>query len=202
MSIVNWIIENWIQVVGVLTGAGSVYYLAKNWGKAGWTFGIINAAFFVVLFVPQHLYGDVILNSYYLVTSALGLYWWLRGGKESTPLKITRLDLRGWLYTSGAVVASAVAVGWFFNTYTNASYAYVDMFILALSLVAQYLLAKKIFENWWLWILSDIVAAPLYFAKGLPLVAGLSVVMLLLCIYGIFVWRKDEKEEQCVTSAA
>lgn len=196
MGIVNWIIENWIQVVGVLTGAGAVFFLARNNGPVGWTLGVINAVFFIVLFTTEKLYGDVLLNSYYFITSAVGLYYWKFGGRNKTERKISHLDVKGYALSIGAALAAMLSIGYLFDNYTDAHYAYTDMFIVGMSFVGQFLLAKKIFENWYFWIVADIVAIYLYTAKDLYLVTAMTAVYLVFCVMGVFKWRKVETEEK------
>lgn len=195
MSFINWIITNWIMVVGVLTGGGSVLFLALNRAKIGWLLGIINAVFFVILMAKYHLYADVTLNTYYFFTSAAGLFWWLKGGKAKTPLKIQRLSKRGWIYVGIAAIIGTLTMGWALATFTAASIPYIDTFTTVLSFIGQFLLARKFFENWYIWIAADVIDIGIYMFKGLPLVAALTVVYIVLCVAGIIKWRKIEREE-------
>ena len=68
--------------------------------------------------------------------------------------------------------------------FTDASYLYLDAFATVVSLVAQYLLAKKKIENWVLWITVDIFAITLYLLKDLNLTAGLCLVLIVLSLLG------------------
>jgi len=59
-----------------------------------------------------------------------------------------------------------------------------------LSLVAQWLMARKRLENWHFWIAVDIVAIGVYLYKGLYLTSGLYAIFLVLCILGIRNWLR------------
>src|SRR5256885_237179 len=66
----------------------------------------------------------------------------------------------------------------------NAALPYWHAAIAVLSLIAQYLLARKVLENWLIWIAVDILALGVYPAKGLYLTAGLYGVFLILASLG------------------
>ena len=194
MFILEWLFVKWIQVFGVLTGAGSVYFLARNNGKVGWTLGIINAVFFVILFAQQLLFADVTLNLYYFVTSAMGLYWWMRG-KAKQPLPITHLSKKGWVAVAAVAIVGTALFATFLGYMTIAQFVVIDSFTTVLSFIGQYLLARKIFDNWYIWILADIIDIGLYAVKGLWLVVAMTAVYMVFCVMAIFKWKKDELAE-------
>jgi nicotinamide mononucleotide transporter len=178
MFILEWLIINWIQVVGVLTGAGSVYFLARNNGKVA----------------QQLLFADVTLNLYYFVTSSLGLYWWMRGAKNR-PLPITHLGKKGWIVVAAAAILGTALFATFLGYLTIAEFVVIDSFTTVLSFIGQYLLARKIFDNWYIWIVADIIDIGLYAAKGLWLVVAMTAVYMVFCVMAIFKWKKDEIAE-------
>jgi nicotinamide mononucleotide transporter len=65
----------------------------------------------------------------------------------------------------------------------------LDSVTTVLSLIAQYMLNKKYFENWHVWIAADLIYIYLYFVRGLQLTALLYFGFLFLCILGIRSWR-------------
>lgn len=199
-DILTWLHANWIQLFGVLTGGGAVWFLAKNRAVIGWTLGIINAVFFVVLMAQYHLYADVTLNLYYFVTSGMGLYIWLRGGSNRSPKKITHLSWTSTLLWSAIAVIGTMLFGSFLSSMTDASYPMVDSFTTVLSFIGQFLLARKIFENWYIWILADVIDIWLYTVKGLYMVSALTGAYMIMCIMGIVIWKRIERKEQYADS--
>ena len=195
LTVFDWLVTNWIQVFGVLTGGLAVLFLALNKPVLGWSFGIINAVFFIVLMTQYHLYADTTLNVYYFITSSLGLYWWLRGGKNKTPLKITHLTGKGWLFWIGVTLVGTAIMGFILSSYTAAEIPYLDSLTTVMSFVGQFLLARKIFDNWYIWIAADVIDIGIYVNKGLPLVAVLTAVYMAFCVIALFKWRQVEKEE-------
>ena len=72
---------------------------------------------------------------------------------------------------------------------TDASLPYADAFTTMLSIIAQFLLTRKIIDNWSLWITADVVYVWMYTNKALYWTAGLYVVFLILCVMGYREWR-------------
>ena len=86
--------------------------------------------------------------------------------------------------------------GFTMNTLTNADLVYFDAFTTVGSLSAQYLLARKILQNWLIWIVVDIVAINVYLIKGLYFTAFMFLIFLLLCIKGFIDWRKSIHQKE------
>ena len=60
-----------------------------------------------------------------------------------------------------------------------------------MSLIAQYMLTRKLIENWAIWIAADIIYIGLYASRGLYLTSVLYAVFLSLCIAGAIEWQKS-----------
>ena len=67
----------------------------------------------------------------------------------------------------------------------------MDAATTALSIVATYMLARKILEHWLIWIIVDIVSAGLYVFKGLWPTAVLFLVYTAMAVAGYKKWHKD-----------
>ncbi len=185
---------NLFEIVAVIFGLLCVWLTAKQsiWN---WPLGLINVCAFIVVFYQAKLYPDVILHFVYLF---LGIYGWAKWGlgkiKFGEPEKklpvssISKKELLAWLT---AIPFSSMAIGYLFHRYTDASAPYVDSVITATSLVAQYLLTRKILQSWLFWIFVDVIAIGLYTYKGLYLSGGLYFVYLLICIKAYTEWKKE-----------
>jgi len=115
---------------------------------------------------------------------------WLHGGKNRSPLKVSRASRAEW-----RVIAIFLILGTWglreFLLMVNGSAPFWDALSTVICLAAQYLLCKKKIENWWLWITADLIYVPLYASKGLPLTSALYAGFVVLCILGIMRWRKE-----------
>ena len=80
---------------------------------------------------------------------------------------------------------------WPVDTYTDADLAYWDAATTVMSLVAQFLQARKILECWALWIVVDVLAVGIYAYKGLYITTILYTVFLGLATWGYLEWRRS-----------
>jgi nicotinamide mononucleotide transporter len=87
-------------------------------------------------------------------------------------------------------IAATAAWGHLMATYTDAAAPYADAFIAVMSLIAQWLMARKKMESWHFWIAVDLVAIVVYLYKDLFITTGLYSVFLLLAVMGYFQWKR------------
>jgi nicotinamide mononucleotide transporter len=81
------------------------------------------------------------------------------------------------------------------KTYTDASLPFLDASLAIASLIAQWLLSKKILENWIIWILVDIFSIGMYWYKELYITSGLYMIFLILATSGLISWYKAKKKQ-------
>jgi len=181
---------NYVEAVGFVTGVVCVWlYTRENvWS---WPIGLLNALLFVVVFFQARLYADAGLYVIYAVLSVYGWYQWLRGGTEQSALEISRVTPRAALVLLGLVVVGVAGLATGLATYTDAALPFWDSLTTAMSLAGQWMLAKKLFENWLVWITVDVIYVGVYIARELYLTAGLHGIYLGLAILGYFAWRNS-----------
>ena len=181
---------NWIELLAVVFGLVAVIFNTREivWG---WPTGIVGVVLSGILFYQVRLYSDLILHVLYVVLGFYGWYEWVYGGKDKSVLPVSTLLPHQWLPLVALGGAGMVAIGYWFDRYTDADLAYWDAFTTSFSLAGQYLLAKKKLENWLLWIVVDAVASGIYLYKELYLLALLYFLYLGLAAYGYHRWRKS-----------
>ena len=130
------------------------------------------------------------LQAIYIVLSLYGWYYWLRGGPRGDAAPVVRLGLRAGFVLGVLGAAGATGVGYGLATWTDADLPYWDATTTAFSLVGQWLLAKKVLENWLVWIAVDVLYVGIYVYKELYLTAGLFGLYTVLAVAGFFAWRK------------
>src|SRR3954470_97427 len=160
--------ETWspLEITAVVFGLLSVIFTIRQsiWC---WPTGLVNVILYVLIFKEAHLYSDVVLQVIYVPLQLYGWYHWLRGNRNGPNLPITRLSLPAiGIWTAIAVNLIAID-GYIMHRYFNAALPWWDAAIAVLSLIAQYLLARKVLDNWMIWIAVDILALGVYTAKGL-----------------------------------
>ena len=177
------------EVLGFVTGAWCVWLLVEEniWN---WPIGIANNAFYVVVFLRARLFADMSLQVVYIVLSLIGWYLWLRGGSGHTRLAVQRTHWREGAVIAVAVVAATFAGHRFLHTIHDSA-PFLDALTTAMSLAAQYMLTRKLIENWMLWITVDVIYVGLYTSRSLPLTAVLYAIFLTMCVAGLLQWRRS-----------
>lgn len=184
-------------------------YLATKHNQWTWFFGALGVILFGALFFQFKLYSDAALQILFFLPMQLwGFMVWQELAlseklNESNP-KITKSFGNGdgvsatfvWSMVIIAIFGLTVANGGGMATWTDASFPYADAFTTWMSVFAQILMIRKYWESWVLWIVMDIFAIYIYFAKGLFVVSGLYVVFLILATIGLVKWYRDWKSQQ------
>jgi nicotinamide mononucleotide transporter len=161
-----------------------------------WPVAIVGILAYLVVFIRARLYADAALQPIYVVQNVYGWWYWARGGARGqgqAPIVVLDWPRRlSWL--AGTAVVS-VLVGAGLARWTNAAAPYADAALSTTSLVANWLLAKKILENWWLWIAVNIGYVMLFWRKHLLLSAGLYAVLLVLAVAGLIEWQRSQSRQ-------
>ncbi|MBV9110199.1 MAG: nicotinamide mononucleotide transporter, partial [Gemmatimonadetes bacterium] len=178
-----------IEWIAVVFGIVSVYLSVREniWS---WPTAIVNVALYVYIFLYAKLYADMGLQVVYVVINAYGWWNWLYGGANHSELRVTRITARQAVVLTAIGAAFAVALWKFLAHNTDAALPWADSALTAASLVAQYLLTKKVLENWAIWVAADVGYIALYIYKGLNPTAFLYAVFLLLSVMGWIEWKR------------
>lgn len=182
-----------IEMIGVGLSLISVYLLSK--GKViAWPISLVAIVMYFYIFYSVKLYADMGLQAYFFFASAYGWYYWGGGESKEEGHPVSTLAFREWILCLGLVAAGTVLIGYLLETFTDASLPYWDAFTSSGSIVAQWLLGRKVRENWLLWIVVDLVATGIYIAKELYLTAGLYAVFLVIAINGYLEWQNIQRK--------
>ncbi|MDQ2870595.1 MAG: nicotinamide riboside transporter PnuC [Acidobacteriota bacterium] len=179
-----------LEVAAVLFGIVSVYLSVREniWS---WPTAIVNVTLYVFVFYQARLYADMALQVVYIAISIYGWYSWLHGGRERGELPVSRATPQIWGTVASVGVLAAAAIGIALARWTDASLPYVDASTSATSLLAQWMMARKILENWIVWVAVDVVYIGMFLFKSLYLTAFLYAVFLVLAAMGYVQWKKS-----------
>ncbi len=218
--VLTWITDNYIEVFGAVTGVLYVFLEIRQtlWL---WPVGIVTSAVYIWVFFTSKFYADMSLQGYYLVISFLGWYWWVKGtgqetqdmgkgnGREngrvgereskSKELPVTRIRFK-----TGAILSVVFMILYglmwvVLSKFTDSPVPAWDSFITSLSIVATWMLARKIFEHWYLWIIVNFVSAVLFIIKGLYPTVILYLIYGIMSFAGLSAWRKTITGNQTIS---
>jgi len=157
-------------------------------------FAFLGTLIYTILFWEGALVSSSMLNFYYMIMAVYGFVLW-RGGKSGKVLEVSSYTLGKNLTIIGIGLGASVVVGYLSNTYIGANFAYIDAFVMVFSVIATWMLANKILENWLYWIMTDSVATFLYFKSGYYATVVLFSLYVVLAFWGYYSWRKDVSED-------
>jgi nicotinamide mononucleotide transporter len=179
-----------LELVAVLFGIVSVFLSVREhiWS---WPTALVNVALYFALFFKAGLYSDMGLQAVYFGLSLYGWYEWLYGGKGHTTLTVSRTPLRVWAMLGATGLVLWVTLGRLTSGLPGVALPYVDAATTTVSLIAQFLMTRKLLENWTLWIAVDVVYIGMFIFKGLYLTAGNYAVYLILAVLGHIAWRRS-----------
>lgn len=193
-NMLNWVgPKNILEALGVIAGVLCVYFAAKNniWS---WPIGLISVAIYIVVFWEAKLYADMGLQFYFMITNFYGWYFWSRKSVSVPKVKVGRITKKEIQLSVVAIVVFTIVLGFLLKYGTDASFPYIDSFCTACSLVAQVFLARKVLENWLIWIFVDLIYVGVYVVKGLDLTAAMYALFIYIALIGYLDWRKEFKQ--------
>ena len=122
-----------------------------------------------------------------------GWVHWRHGGRDRGPLEVSLLGAWERLFWATAGILATLALGYAMDNWTDADLPYWDAATTILSLIAQWLMAKKVLESWIFWIAVDVMAIGVYAAKALYPTSILYATFLIMAVTGFFTWKKSLK---------
>lgn len=165
-----------------------------------WPIGLIAIGIDIFLYWQKGIYGDMALQSIYLSMTFYGWYSWLFGGINKSELPITSLTpILAKLLAITAVIATTITFI-LLKELTNSQIPLLDATTTILSLIAQWLICRKIIQCWHLWFIIDALYCGLYIFKGIPAHASLQIMYLGMAIAGYYSWRKQKKGQITTTA--
>jgi len=184
----------WLEVIAFALALGCVVLnvLEIHWA---WPLAIAASLLYGWLFFASKLYGDVAVQTFFVVSSAWGWYQWLFGRRpvsagEAAPLRIARLTSRRRLVVGGVWLLLWPLLGALLARFTDTDVPYFNAFPTVGSFIGQILLALKFVETWPVWMIVNGVSIVLYASKALWLTALLYFVFGLLAVAGWRRWRR------------
>ena len=180
-----------LEVLGTLVG---LIYLWLEYRASIylWIASVIMPAIYIFVYYEAGLYADFGINIYYL---GAAVYGWLvcKYGHKSADLHelpITKMPKRSWLKALVVFLVAQFLIAWILINFTDSDVPWWDAFTTALSIIGMWMLARKYLEQWWVWIVVDVVCVGLYIYKGLYFTSGLYALYSVIAVFGWLNWKR------------
>lgn len=198
----NWLFQNWIEITGSVLGVLYIFFSVKQ-NILTWLTGLLTSVLYIVVFFSSKFYADMALQFYYVVISIYGWILWTKGKqidnrKEGLPVVSTPAKM----YPLLILISTGLWTGIYFilKNYTDSPVPVGDSFTTALSIVATWMLARKIIEHWLVWIVVDLISLGLYIYKGLYPTTILFLVYTVAAVWGYLEWKKELDKQDVKTN--
>ena len=183
------------EIVAVIFGIVYVLLAAKE-SLWSWFFAFFGTLIYTILFWDGALLSSALLNFYYMIMAVYGFILWRGGMQRSEELEITSWSLSKNITVIALGVIVSMVVGYLSSTYTSAKFAYLYGSVMIFSVIATWMLAHKILENWLFWVVIDIAAVVLYWKSGFHATIVLFAFYTVLAFYGYLSWHKVFSENR------
>ena len=161
-----------------------------------WYAAFFSTLIFIFLFWDASLLMESALNVYYLLMAVYGWLQWRGYLNKSTQTKIHLWPLRNHVLAIGVIFILAAVTGTMLAKNTEAAFPYLDSFTTWAAVVTTFMVARKVLENWWYWLVVNPISVFLYVERGLVLTALLYVAYVVMSVYGLLKWRQRYRLQQ------
>ena len=161
-----------------------------------WLFAGISTAIYVYLFVTARLYMESGLNVFYFVMAVYGFMTWYRGRTPEHELPVSVWPPTTHGIAIAAILLASLGSGYLLDVKTDAAFPYIDSLTTWFAIWATFLIARKVLENWWYWLVIDIASVFIYWSRDLQLTALLFVVYVIMIPFGLVSWARSWRETQ------
>lgn len=175
----------WLAAALVLINVALVA-LRSVWN---YPFALAAVSLYAVIFYDARLYSDMVLQGFFFALNLYGWASWMRA-RDDSGIPVGWMDMTSRQAWAGVTIVAWIAWSFAMDRYTDAVAPWVDGAVAMLSITAQWLLARRRVESWYLWIIVDLIAIPLFAWRGLYATSAVYVVLLGLSIDGLIQWRR------------
>ena len=163
-----------------------------------WWFNFLAFVLYAYLFYTFKLYGETILQFFFMVVNFYGFYHWLKGKQQDHDIRIEPIKTSTVIWQILLSALAGLAFGLSLKFWTDAAVPMLDAQLAAFSLLATYWTSRKHIATWVLWVFVDIVYVGMFIYKDLFLTACLYAAFVGLAAFGWRQWIKVQKKQQLV----
>lgn len=193
--------DSWIGLTASLTGMLCVVLTAK--GKiSSFYFGLVNILTYSYVAYKSAYYGDVMLNMlYFLPMTFVGIYYWKRNlsNKSGGRVIVKHLSWAQKIYWFMVSILILVLYG-LFLVLLKGTLPFIDSATTIFSIIATIMLNKRLTDQWFYWIMVDVLSIVMWAYIFITQGAEISVLVmwsafLVNAFYGYYNWMKMERQQ-------
>ena len=188
-----YLIDNNIEITAVVSGVMSVW-LAKKESIWLYPVGSVSVSLWIYLCWIGFLYGQSIINMFFLIMNLYGWYNWSRkNDNNQKEISISRNSKQQNITVTISALVLSILVYFCLSPFQVQSelflYVALESFITALNFIAMWLMAWKKVENWILWIIGDALCIPLFIHQEYYLSVAQFSIFIVIGYFGYNEWK-------------
>ena len=186
--------DTWMGILSATTGAACVICTGK--GKlSAYVFGLVNSVLYAIISYQAALYGETMLNAlYYVPMQFVGFYTWSRHMNTETNEVIKKnMKWTGRLMMTAFILAGTIGYGLLLRAMGDAM-PFVDAFTTVTSVAAMLISVKMFAEQWWIWVVVDIVSVYMWFQSFLQ--GQEYIATLIMWLVYLVKWEREAKRNE------
>ncbi|MFA3239868.1 nicotinamide riboside transporter PnuC [Acinetobacter baumannii] len=160
-----------------------------------WLFNFFAFVLYAYLFYEFKLYGETILQFFFMVVNFYGFYYWLKGKQQDHDIRIEPIAVQTAIIQMIIAAVGGLVFGLVLKNFTDAEVPMLDSQLAAFSLLATYWTSRKHIATWILWVFVDIVYVGMFIYKDLFLTSALYAAFVLMAAYGWYQWEKVKRKQ-------
>ena len=180
-----WIIEG----VGAAL-AIAILLLALKQNKLCWFAWIASSILYLYVMYQAGLYMESLLQVFYLCMGFYGLSQWSKTINDNQNTYVDLWSIGNHIFAISLVIVLSFLSGTLLSNFSNAALPFIDAFTTWGAIVASYMVAKKILENWIYWFVIDFISVFIFASRGLYFTSALFVTYLVIIYFGYKSWSK------------
>lgn len=185
--------QHWIEVLAVISAI--IYLLlAVKQDIRCWYAAIFSSFLYFFIMYSAGLYMESMLQIFYIAMAFYGWSQWRVNEDTTTKLLVRTWNLSSHVKAIFSIVILTIISGTFLEKYTNAALPFMDGLTTWGAIIATYMVAKRLLENWIYWFAIDSISIFLFMSRGLNLTALLFFVYLIIIYFGYKSWTKIRDE--------
>lgn len=185
----NFIVQNWLEITAVIF---AILYLilAVKQNILCWIAGIISSVLYFFIMQKAGLYMEAYLQVFYVVMGIYGWSQWSASNASNPSFIVNTWSKYQHMIAISIILALSLLSGFLLERYTDAALPFLDALVSWGAVVATYMVAKKLLENWIYWFVIDATSIFLFIERGLWLSAILFATYLVIIFFGYQSWNK------------
>ena len=159
-----------------------------------WYAAIFSSFLYFFIMMSANLYMEAYLQIFYIFMAIYGWFQWNKISENKSKFIVRTWSIKHHLIVISSVISLAYISGSLLNIYTEAALPFIDALTTWGAIIATYMVAKKLLENWIYWFVIDSISVLLFMSRGLYLTSVLFFVYLIIIYFGYKSWTKIKHE--------